>query len=137
MTFADKITAIMDHAQLSQTDVASRLGITQAHVSALVGGKRKPSRKLEDKTKRVFMVNELWWENCTGPIMSDEYFEESEREERYKRIRSVVESYYLPETISIADEIDKHLESMQGKDRYIATAKIFSFLDTLFGGSDG
>lgn len=131
MSFAEKLEEIMEYAHLTQTDIADKLGVTQAHVSALLSGKRQPSRKLEQRLKEKFMIFESWWVSGEGEIMSEDYFEDEERKERYEGYRKIIEIFYLPETVSIADEIDCLIYDMSQRERTKIAAKIFDFLEQL------
>lgn len=131
MSFAEKLEEIMEYAHLTQTDIADKLGVTQAHVSALLSGKRQPSRKLEQRLKEKFMIFESWWVSGEGEIMSEDYFEAEERKERYEGYRKIIEIFYLPETVSIADEIDCLIYDMPQRERTKIAAKIFDFLEQL------
>lgn len=131
MSFAEKLEEIMEYAHLTQTDIADKLGVTQAHVSALLSGKRQPSRKLEQRLKEKFMIFESWWVSGEGEIMSEDYFEAEERKERYEGYRKIIEIFYLAETVSIADEIDCLIYDMPQRERTKIAAKIFDFLEQL------
>ena len=46
-------------AQMSQADLAQKLGVCQSHISMIIGGKRKPSAALLNKVKRLYDGTEI------------------------------------------------------------------------------
>ena len=64
---ANRVKLIRTDWVLSQVEFAKRIGVTNAHISAIEKGKTMPSQAIVKLICKEFKVNEQWLRTGTGP----------------------------------------------------------------------
>ena len=114
----------MDKNGYTHEDFAEAIDVTRPYVSALLSGRRQPSRKLVLKIKKVFQVLDQWWESGEGPMTVDDL----SNWENFKARREIVKIDYRPEAIVIADVVDDMLARMTQIERSRFTVELLNYL---------
>lgn len=66
--FPEKLNKILLKTGYTQGELADQLGTSQPYISALLSGRRQPSRKLVARIKKDFAIYDEWWETGEGPM---------------------------------------------------------------------
>jgi transcriptional regulator with XRE-family HTH domain len=124
VNFSDNVRKILDKIGYTHEDFAEAIGVTRPYVSALLSGRRQPSRKLVLKIKKVFQVLDQWWESGEGPMT----VEDLSKWDNFKARREIVKIDYRPEAIVIADVVDDMLTRMTQIERSRFTVELLNYL---------
>lgn len=112
MEIKDKIKTIREAARLDQSEFAKSLNYSPSIISMIETGKRKPTKRFIDSVKKIYRVNEIWFETGKGNIfLEDEVFQASQEllKQILKKLQSVPPSKIIQCIGDINQTIDKYL----------------------------
>jgi transcriptional regulator with XRE-family HTH domain len=126
-----RIRALLDHLEINQSEFAADLEISHSYVSSILSGSRAASTKLIRAIKKKYFVLDSWWETGEGSISEENNFEIHKRldaQRKFKAQQEFVENYVTPEFMTIINNLDDVLESVDLETRYAAVTLLNRYI---------